>query len=201
MEIKMKATSNKFMRFMRTIVQFVLAMTLLMTATACGAVSFPTTALRSSVPVTIAADQVLATSPGTTMYGIVQALSKMPGTAIFADPGNKTLMFTYPIRDVGQAWATIPNIENGFASFIRATDGSGSVVNPATWQKMLGWLKDGGYKMIEPGAVPAAITAEMALYITPALGAAAARTFPTILAVPIFTLDDLDNLLFPQIGS
>jgi hypothetical protein len=199
-------------RALRLLIQFIVLVAILVGLPGCatpdamrGAAQAAQAAVPvAKVPASIAIGEVMTISPGSTMYGITQALKGAPGTAIYAAPGDKFYIITWTIQGMGRAWASIANVPDGFNSWVRATGAKGSIVNEADWATMEGYLKTGGLTTISASAIAGHISTAAIAYFAQ-LALIGASTFPTILAVPVFSLDEMlkkiNDTLFPQTGA
>ncbi len=192
-------------RAVRAIVQILLIVILMSSLTACAALQMGAPAISGSAsslgasafaPITIADGQILATSSGTTLWGVANAISQAPGTTVMLDAKSESVLFAWPVPNVGTAWVIMKNTAEGFNEFIDNCGGKGNIANYQTWSQFKAFMTDKqGWSMAKASAASAGLITRLILTAGATLAKTASSSVIDILVIPATTLDQMENML------
>lgn len=135
--------------------------------------------------------------PGTTLWAIQTAMQGGTGTRLFA-LGEHTVLFAAARPDGEWVLAGIQAVYDEAAAnewlFTRMTAGKGTVINAKDMAEFERALMERGWRIIAPAQVPASITATIEFIKMSAMLRVAMGGLTTFLAVPLVTLESLEDL-------
>ena len=154
-------------------------------------------AILAAVFGTINPGQVGSSQPGTTLWAIQTAMQGGVGTRLFA-LGEHTVLFAAARPDGEWVLGGIQTVYDSAAAnewlYTRMTAGKGTVINAKDMAEFERALLERGWRIIAPAQVPAGITATIEFIKTSAMLRAAMGGLTTFFAVPMITLDSLEDL-------
>lgn len=134
----------------------------------------------------------LPMQPGSTIYGVREALRGATGTGVFMKDGMYLL--SWSVKESGTAFAVLngkPDPEWAYREFQWISQGKGTLVSWDSFNAITKAAYDNGWKQIPYTAVPAGM--RVAVASAASLTVVAQTALPTIFVIPTFILEDMMN--------